>query len=219
MEKELENLLFKVKSNQEKLIIEQLLNNFENISSMTLEEIAERSFCSKTSVRRVIIKLGYKGYLEYQLHVKLYLAEKGNEDKENCPILEENFKSFLEFINSNKYISIYGTDYDTIPAQYLFRQLLELGYKVTLITDHDLIYNVKNDGVIIVSNSMQNANIVKNVRYLKKIQNCNVAAITVENSDLLKYVDVSLVHGLENSTNKKDTIDACILINKITKKL
>lgn len=221
MKKELEELLFEVKSNQEKLIIEILIKYFEEIPNMKLEEIAKHSYCSKTSVRRVIIKLGYKGFIEYQLHVKLELESKETKFITNYSgkMSMEKCACVISFLSEAKHISVYGVGADSISAQYLFRQLLEMGYVVTWINEFDLLHTIQNDKLIVISNTGRNPNIVNLVKVLQRDQNCKVAAITKSGSELSKVVEIPILHELKNSMNKNDPMDSFIIINQILKLL
>lgn len=221
MKRELEELLFEVKSSQEKLIIETLIKHFNEIPNMKLEEIAKCSYCSKTSVRRIIIKLGYKGYLEYQLHVKIEVENKQGDIGESFDgrLNVNNCNLLLSFIKEADHISIYGVGADSISAQYLFRQLLEIGYTVTWINEIDLLYKIQNDSVIVISNTGRHQNVIKSVKTLQEKQNCKIAAITKKNSELSAVVDLPIVHDLKNSMNKNDPMDAFIIINQISKLL
>lgn len=221
MKRELEELLFEVKSSQEKLIVETLIKNFNDIPVMKLEEIANSSYCSKTSVRRIIIKLGYKGYLEYQLHVKLELENKPQNItvERDGRLTISKCEQIISFIEEANHISIFGTGADSISAQYLFRQLLEIGYNATWINEADLLYTIQNDTVIVISNTGRHSNIINSVKQLKVAQNCKIAAITKNNSELSKIVDLPIVHELKNSMNKNDPMDAFIIINQISKLL
>lgn len=220
MKRELEELLYEAKSSQEKLIVEVLIANFENIPDLKLDEIASLSFCSKTSVRRIIIKLGYKGYLEYQLHVKMFIQNKN--DNLECSfgyIGSCKASKIIEFLNSCNHISIFGSGADSIAAQYLFRQLLEFGYTVTWINESDLLHSITNDNVIIISNTGRSQSVNQLAKELKNNQNCQVASITKIDSELASIVDLPIVHDLKNSAHKNDQMDTFIIINQISKLL
>lgn len=220
MKCELEELLLEVKSSQERSIIEVLLNNFECIPQMKLEHIAELSYCSKTSVRRVIIKLGYKGYIEYQLHVKMSQAAKKHAYSDSMMFPKKSIsecESFINFINSSEQIFVYGYGSNALAAQYLFRQLLENGKVVTWINEQDLLHSLHDETIIIVSNTGRSANILNLASELMERHSCSVAAITKEHSELAKLVNVNLVHNNESSININDPMDSFILINQVSK--
>ncbi len=222
MKSELEELLHEVKSSQEKLIIETLISNFDNIPNMKLEEIARASYCSKTSVRRIIIKLGYKGYLEYQLHIKMANVVT-NLDYNNTIILTGKSASeceqFINFFKNHKHITIYGHGSNTLAAEYLFRQLIELGYTATWINEQDLLHSIKDDAVVILSSTGRNQAIVQLASELKLKRGCTIAAITKSESELANVADITLAHNLENCTSLNDPMDSFVLINQISKML
>ncbi|MFV0254789.1 MAG: MurR/RpiR family transcriptional regulator, partial [Erysipelotrichaceae bacterium] len=78
-----------LKSEQEKLIIKILIENFEDIQNISLTTIADLSYCSKTSVVRTLKKLGYTGYVEFQLVAKLEANSKDAEP-EKFPTIQNN---------------------------------------------------------------------------------------------------------------------------------
>ncbi len=219
MKSELEEMIYEAKSNQERLIIKTLIDNYDNIENMKLDEIANLSFCSKTSVRRVILKLGYKGYLEFQLHVKLECEKKDAQYFFGENISEARCKEISNLIQNKEHLSIYGNGPDSISAQYFFRQLLEMGYNVTWINEFDLLHSIQNDTVIVISNTGRNKNIIEAVKDLKTKQECFVVGITKNKSDLSNIVDTAIVHELKHSVDVNDPIDAFLIINQICKHL
>ncbi len=219
MKGELEELLLEVKSSQAKLIIEFLINNFEELPNMKLEQIANLCYCSKTSVRRIIIKLGYKGFLEYQLHIKLELNKSDDKQVTGEIVYDHSQLQMLSnFIKDSNYIYIYGRGASSLSAQYLFRMMLEKGYKVVWINDPELLYNLQNQKLIIISKSGQSPSIVKIANELMK-QDCQIAVITRKRSELAKMCDVKLLHNLENSLSSEDQIDVFNTINSLIKLL
>lgn len=220
MKGELEELLFEVKSSQEKLIIEVLLANFDQLPNMKLEKIANLCYCSKTSVRRIIIKLGYKGFLEYQLHVNLEQSRANHNGQQSSEIRDsEEIMRMAGFIKQNDHVYIYGKGASSLSAQYLFRMLTERGYAAIWVNEQDLLYNLKDEKVIVLSNSGKTTSVVKVVSDLVKDKNCSVAAITKNGSELSKIVDISLLHNLENAASRDDQIDSFNTINKLIKVL
>ncbi len=220
MRSELEELLFEVKSSQEKLIIEVLMNNFDQLPNMKLEKIANMCYCSKTSVRRIIIKLGYKGFLEYQLHIKLEQSKNNETEQEDLGIRDsEEIMRMASFIKQNPHVYVYGKGASSLSAQYLFRMLTELGYTAIWINEQDLLYNLRNEKIIILSNSGKTTSVVKVVSDLINERNCSLAAITRSGSELAKMVDITLLHNLENAASRDDQIDSLNTINKLIKVL
>lgn len=219
MKEEIEELASIVKSKQEKLILQTLLENFEQIPKMNLEQIANISFCSKTSVRRVVIKLGYKGYLEYQLHVTLELKKKESENHqaEIYNLDSEKYDLIVQMVKNAKRVTIIGIGSDAIAAQYFYRQLIEKGYNISLITEVDLLHSAYDELVVLISNYGYISNLQKNLKALKEAQKCKLIALTRANSDIVSYANFSICHNLEYSSKKGDIIDVLILMNSILK--
>lgn len=220
MKSELEELLYEVKSSQEKLIIEVLMEYFERLPMMKLEEISSLCYCSKTSVRRIIIKLGYKGFLEYQLHVKLELSKSEDVEEQIVMIRDsEEIMRMLSFIKEKDHVFVYGKGASSLSAQYLFRTLIEHNYTAVWINEQDLLYNLESENVIVLSNSGKTTSVVKVVNDLRGEKHCRIAAITRYGSELASLSDIALVHNLENSSSRNDQIDSFNTINKLAKVL
>ncbi len=220
MKRELNELLAEVKTNQEKYIVERLIENYEQIPQMKLCDVADISYCSKTSVRRVIIKLGYKGYLEFQLNVKINLInEERNRNFEGYNQSRNDIVQMIEFFKTSNHFYIYGAGADSLCAQYLFRLLLEAKYSVTWINDENLLSQISDEALVVVSNSGRDTKLIDKLEMMRNENSCKIAAITKEDSALAEIVDASVGHYFENSINSEDQIDTFIIISQLAKLL
>ncbi|MFV0247075.1 MAG: MurR/RpiR family transcriptional regulator [Mycoplasmatales bacterium] len=217
MKKELEELKFEVTSSQEKDILEILIDNFDSIPNLSILEISTRCYCSSTSVTRVIKKLGYKGYSDYQSQVSFNLKNKLREldcdDKFN--VLNPDIDDLVKQIKSEKVLYIYGKGASYLSAQYLYRLLLEKDFVPVLLTEQDFLYGLKDKYVIILSKSGETDSVCKIAKELKENQGCTIVSFTRQNSALDKVSSYSFVHDNQNNLSRNDQIELFLLINKI----
>ncbi len=213
MLEQLERLLFEVKSKQEKLIIKTMIDNFDDLVSLKLDDVANLCFCSTTSVRRVIIKLGYKGYLEYQLYLKLEDKKKSLPDKDTSE-LSMNHLKMLEFLTTGKLVYIFSKGSSLVCSHYLFRQLISRGYEVIVIPDIEMLHLLKDKKVLVISNSGSSPNII-NMVDLMIANDCEVASITLKDSLLYKKSSICITHDGDNKQKYDDPTDLLIQINKL----
>lgn len=128
--------------NSEFLISEFILKNIDEVSHMGIEELAENSYTSASTVSRYIKRLGYSNYLQFKRELVGFREFKQNEfkwtSKNNQQLVDEifeyNFKclsqlesavnlkqleNVVSLINQATEVYIFGIDYSQIMAQDL----------------------------------------------------------------------------------------------------
>lgn len=202
-------LLFETKSNQERDILCYLQNHLSQVPFMTLATIADNNYCSPTSVSRIIKKLDYDNFKEFQITIKNYYNIKNEQT------FDVNKDFVHEFINTNC-IYVYGKGASYLSAIHLSRQLIKAGYDCSLIYEQDLLYSIHNKTIVFISNSGQTNSVIDIVEDIREINNCKILAITQIDSTLAKLSHHSLLHNIniqdrrEDQTHLINTIDNLI---------
>lgn len=215
MKDELESLLYKVKSTQEEQIIKILLENYEQLPVMKLDELANLCYCSMTSIRRMLIKLGYEGFREYQLLIKLEIS------REKEVIRNEGSEEIIEFINfikEREYVYIYGFEACLLSAQYLNQILIEKKYIAMHLSQLNSLLTLRGVNIIVIANYQRDENIESVLFRLKNEMACRIAVIT-SNNKLSSLADICLESKFEHATSSSDQIDVFNIINQLAKVL
>lgn len=159
------------------IICDYLLTNTTQIPKMTLLDLAEKTYSSKSNVLRLIKKLGFSGFTDF----KYYLLALG-EDKKEQPfltnILEQlesiNFDAtsvmFNEMINDATNIYLFATGQDQqIQAKNLANCLLKVGVISTFVPlnvnaelTSNMISSIQPNDLIIVFSNKGNNDLLKN---------------------------------------------------------
>lgn len=124
----------------EKKVLEYLHQNQEILHNRTIQQLADETFTSKSTIFRLTKKLGFSGYTDMIYHLKKGQALPGDEaiDKYVSDLSNEIQKVFLQneitlndFMNQlykdNRSIYIIGTGYAGIIAEYLYKKILGQG--------------------------------------------------------------------------------------------
>lgn len=196
----IDEMLYDKCSAQEEDILKYLKENLADLPKYTLSSIADNTYCSTTSVTRLIKKLGFDNYRELQYAIKM-----ANENNEKAPMIGQiEYSKFVGHLDKNQCIYIYGKGASQISAHYLFRKLLKAGYNASLIDEIDLLYSLFNRTVIIISNSGHTSSVIETVQDIKAINRCQIFAITRFNSELSKIADESLlIHGVTSDRDNQ----------------
>lgn len=215
MKDELESLLYKIKSTQEEQIIKILLENYEQLPAMKLDELANLCYCSMTSIRRMLIKLGYEGYREYQLLIKLEISKEKEVIKNE---VSEEIMEFINFIKEQKYVYIYGFEECLLSAQYLNQILIEKKYIALHFNQLNSLLTLRSVNIIVIANYQRDENIESVLFRLKNEMACRIAVIT-SNKKLSSLADIFLESKFEHATSSSDQIDVFNTINRLAKVL
>ncbi len=203
-------LLFEEGSRQEKQILKYLKQNIDQLPNLKLNTIASQNYCSPTSVTRVIQKLGFTGFKELQVTIKVDL-----HSNQRLIATKNNYQLFIDNFIDNSCTYIYGKGASQIAAQHLFRKLLRKNIDVSLVTEVDLLYILKRKTIIIISNSGETHSVINLVTDLKKYNQCTVLSITRENSQLAMLSDYSLLNPKNPNDQRECQIQTIQLIDKL----
>lgn len=213
----LENISKRDFTEQDWLIFNYISNN--NITSLTSYDLASECYCSTATINRFCKKIGIDGFGELRILLKLdqkYI--KGyNENKLDARTISE-LKDFCDEIKTSKPIYVFGRGASSVSGQYLFRQLLKLGYHVSFIMDIELFYELKNYNLIIISNSGENRFALKLIDMIKDSQ-VNIMSITYKDSTIDKSSKYSLTHtnkqNFQNLIEREQQLHLILLINHL----
>lgn len=108
-------------SKGEQLIADQVMNNFQNISNLTIAQLAEICDVAESSIFRFTQKLGYNGYRDFKMACMLHsqhLSDEKSPFKEVTDIdkntYEYTLKSFIKTDIENLSLNFNQMDYDKL---------------------------------------------------------------------------------------------------------
>lgn len=213
----LENISKKAFTEQDNIILDYISNN--NITSLTSHELAQECYCSTATINRFCKKIGVDGFGELKILLKLNqkYAQGYNDNKLNTRNISE-IREISREIKKNKPICVFGRGASSISGQYLFRQLLKLGYHVSFIMDIELFYELKGYNLIIISNSGENQFGLRLIDIVKE-NDVNIMSITYKNSSIDKASKFSLTHmnkqNFKNLIEREQQLHLILLINHL----
>lgn len=128
-------------------IIQVILENKEQMRQMTIGDLAQKSFTSKSSVLRFTQKLGFNGYADFKVLIdwnKATGSEMGKITSANVAASCEKFlaaveqgphlESFCDLIHQQEYVYLLATSVDQqLQADHLAKQFLNLGKHIAKI--------------------------------------------------------------------------------------
>lgn len=184
--------------------------NMENISDMTINDLAEKTNVSRTTISRFVNKIGYTGFSEFKYDLKnAQIAQLTNIEgqyKEICNIIsqfvqqlsESSFEGACTLLYNSDRIFVYGSgDVQKNVGRELKRLLLscqELVYDLeNSILDPNILELLNdNDVIILISLSGNNESIVEMAQKFK-LKGCKILSITnLQNNQLQNISDESL---------------------------
>ncbi len=171
------------RKNQEQKVMDFLLSHRDSVLDLSVSQIAKGADVSSSTVVRFCKSLGYEGLKDFKLNFQAELVKADqlarpftweSSEKEICTLMETKSVHAVQdlFTKSNmkaidriaravvlaRNIEILGVGGSAIIAEYLFRELLRYGKKVSLLTDpymmrHNISDSAHNDVCIAVSRS------------------------------------------------------------------
>lgn len=170
------------------LIADYLLRNYRNIKKMTVEEVCDSTYVSKSTLRRFCNHIGYKNFTELKMaYVELKddnISYQFNQNEEYLKIVHsiQNIDLLLidqliDNIRSKKYI-FFLFPYDLYSPFYDFqREMLVRGKLVHLMPNIDLHYDDTksslNESLIFIID-FDSSYIDTIIPYLDKINSTNI---------------------------------------------
>lgn len=175
-------------TNQEQSVYHYITQNLDRIGEITAKEIAKECFCTTTTVNRFCKKYGIAGFSDFSAILNYEMAQLDNNDIE-----EEVFDNeFLNKINKDKPLFIFGSGASLFTAHVLERYLLRRGYICILLEDRFFLKEVMRDQVFLFSNSGMTAPAL-DLAYFAKKNGMTVFSVTALGSELASISDHPLV--------------------------
>ncbi|MBC2582150.1 MurR/RpiR family transcriptional regulator [Clostridium sp. DJ247] len=107
-----------VNNNYEKLnendlyILKYILNNKEECYNLGINELAKKCNVSRTTILRFTQKLGFKGYSEFRVHLKLQEKENSKDEKDSVEKLYTDLNETIKLIKEKDFTNICKLLYD-----------------------------------------------------------------------------------------------------------
>lgn len=189
-----------------------ILDNAHAIANMNIEELAKLCNTSKSTISRLIQKLGFSGYSEFKNYVKWenqgdlktqkkhYKQNIKNDFLSTCQQMNtsSDLKEVAHKIETSQNVVIYGTGqaqrYCAMEMQRLFMQVNKYMYYVGASDEFCMLSKTlgPNDLMIVISLS-GNINKIKDTLQLLHLKKVKTVSITnLQNNPLLSKCDYSL---------------------------
>lgn len=187
-------------TNQEVKVYHYITQNIDNIGQITAKEIAEECFCTTTTVNRFCKKYGVSGFSDFSAIIDY---ERRQVDDE--VIKDKKIDSyFLERIDKERVIFLFGSGASLFTAHVLERYLLRRGYSVILLEDRYFLKEVMREQIMLFSNSGLTAPAL-DLAYTAKKLGMTTFAVTSTGSELAKICDYTLTFN--NNIEKISSYD------------
>lgn len=191
---------------QEKLILNYLKSNCDEIGQLTARKVAVDCFCSTSAVNRAIKQMGFEGFTEFKNFVKFsnMINEQQEQPKDrytryiNMILDDINYQevdAFAKEINKLEMMYVYGNGVSNISSLFLFRQLLNKGYDAVYIPDLDMLNKITHGTVICVSSIGDNSYVNEILRSL----DVDLLSITKKGTPQDKLSKLSITHRIDYS--------------------
>ena len=215
-------------------IMQYIIRNIDKIQRMTVKELGQKLFVSKTTIINLAKKLGYKGFSELRFFLK-NISENKNESLEEC-ISEKNdvndiFEEMSHEINrtlmiqdreeieevvkkiiKSKIVYIISRGASVHTGEYLNSRLAACKIKSIFISDINLINavieNILDNEMIIFLSQSGNTRIIIDMALKANLMEIETVAITsFGKNELQKYCTNSLYfYANETDTKNNDVI-------------
>ncbi|WP_018659787.1 MurR/RpiR family transcriptional regulator [Allofustis seminis] len=209
----------------ENKVLDYILNNSEEALNLSIEEIAQRTYCSTATISRMCKKIGYSGFIEFKLELaknnrSLRQKEETYNSKENHVeyldqvytelgknvknILHINFEQLLTLLSNRKRVEFFGVGRSFSVCQEGARKLTFAGCLSYARSDWDeqravARYMMHNDLAILISMSGETLHILECASILSQSEVPTLAFIGSKRSSLEKMVDHSIVLDIDNT--------------------
>ncbi|HBV04702.1 MurR/RpiR family transcriptional regulator [Mammaliicoccus lentus] len=211
-------------SELEKRVLDFILNDYELIANLSIDDIANKSFVSTATVSRCSQKLGYEGYreLKYALIQNQSKLESNNVVQsfsteihdfmiENINNLQrtiddiniDDLEKTVSYISNAQVIEIISVGASLVNGLDLSRKLTFLGKIAHARTDWDeldaITHNLNADSLAIcISSSGETSHMIN---YAKKLKSNHVPIVSIvsnRNSQLAQLSTVALIAKTNN---------------------
>lgn len=209
---------FELLTESEKRVCNYVVQNYQDVSEMNINELAKHAFASKTVVINMAQKLDFSGYTELRYYLKNKIKNEVNEvltpyGSRNSVLklaqLTGNIMNFSEIDRAAKhiinartvYVSARGTSKSC--AIHLTHLLLTMGVKCVLIDDYNLLTitanNIdKNETFILFSLSGETKKIVEAAEISKAMEAQVIAVTSFNHNSLARLADINIYAATES---------------------
>lgn len=166
-------------------IVSYMLNHPDQIKKMSIVELADVTFTSKSTVLRLVQKLGFSGYSEFKYHLKMSdnvgdkqisdaLSLQSIDISKTIELLEKvEWIEIVETLYNAQVVYAYGTGFSQRRVLDEFsKSLLQLGKKAIVVpnkTELDMTMSMMTDSdvLVIASLSGETENVQGNILSLQ----------------------------------------------------
>ncbi|HBM75447.1 MAG TPA: MurR/RpiR family transcriptional regulator [Clostridiaceae bacterium] len=193
----------------EKMVVENIMAEPDQVIRLTVNELAEKMFVSKTTIINLSKKLGFEGFTDLRYYIKEYLINKTGK-KQNVTydgILanlyseitktlslqnEENISKIAELLQNAKTVYVIARGASKPIADLLSSRLSILKIKSIFINDYNLIEIISErivpgEVLILISLSGETEKI-KNAAKIARAKNVDVVGITSFSNNALQEI-------------------------------
>ena len=203
----------------EKRVCNYVVQNYEQVSDMNINDLAQKSLTSKTVVINMAQKLEFDGYTDLRYYLKNKILNdyqevmSPEESRDRVLNLAQMTGNIINFDNVNRvadkiinartvYVAARGTS--KAAATHFSHLLLTMGVKCVLITEYNLLTLMakqveRNEIMILFSLSGETAKIVEAAEIVKA-HNAKLIAITsFSHNSLSRLADINLYAAADNT--------------------
>lgn len=204
--------IFNTLSDTEKAVMEYINEHEDNLTNLSITDIAENSYTSIATVCRAIQKCGFQGISELRYYMKQETKVNDYPNMANeivaksyreCTKSLDNIRitsvlKSAEIINNAKIVYIYARGFTTLVAEEFQMQIQLLGFHTVIVKD--VMWMAKTDqlvteedAVIILSVANSTPELAESARIAKE-KNAKVIVCTCKDNTVLKdYADVHIL--------------------------
>jgi DNA-binding MurR/RpiR family transcriptional regulator len=182
---------FQELSETEKVIYGYLRDNFQKIPYIHLRDIAQNAHAGTSSVMRLIRKLGYQSYIDFQKYVEQQIRKTATEAEaykllslDNYPPeLMDKCEVLAEKIRTSQNVFFFGLGASGYMCEYAARRLSTLGVNAAALTDVTYPFQSKlpsdrKNLMVVLSISGETMEIAEALQDIKDKHYADIASIT-----------------------------------------
>lgn len=204
-------------TNTEKEILIFIVNNVEKITKMSVKELSEATYVSRSSIIRLSQKLGFSGFSELKFVLKQQISDNNKiETMSALKYLEEdifytlklfensNIQEIISCMHNSKTIYLFGTGWGENRAmEALYRNLLSCKVNATIFPSvTELNWNIDNidkqDIVFVASFTGSTPDLFPALKKIKLKKTKIVSLTPFHRNALSGLSDYNLYYGLTN---------------------
>ena len=199
-------------------ILQYIIKNIDEIQKITVKELSQRLFVSKTTIINLAKKLGYEGFSELRFFLK-NISERKTEIQDR-----EEIEEVVKKIIKSRIVYIISRGGSVHTGEYLNSRLAACKIKSIFISDINLINAVienvlDNEMIIFLSQSGTTRTIV-DVALKANLMGIETVAITsFGKNELQKYCTNSLYFYANETDTKKNDVISRVGMNIVTQLL